>query len=203
MAVSAPMGALRLQGLGVFRVWGGWHDDSGGSLDCSRTAAGNGRRIVGNGSRVGRMCPRQANPEQHDEQVEWLPGGIRISIRLGLLDRRDGAVDCRFAIGQGLIESHALQSGPIVHPDPVRLAERVVVDISDDLGDGFGSHGQRTKELGRVHGHDGSEKCLLVAEVGVQTLFAGVGGAGNAINPGAGQAMLGEFGPGRRHDCVS
>jgi hypothetical protein len=69
-------------------------------------------------------------------------------------------------------------------------------DLLAACGAVVGAQRDRTEELGDIGSDHFAEEGLLVAEVGVEAFLARLGGPGDAVDPGPGQPVLGEFGSG-------
>jgi hypothetical protein len=75
---------------------------------------------------------------------------------------------------------------------PAHIADEVVGGEGDVLGEG--------PEAGGQHG---VKELVLVAVVGVDGLLVGVGGGGDAVDPGSGDAVGGELvGGGLEESCL-
>ena len=94
----------------------------------------------------------------------------------------------------GWVEGDAFQVRPGDHPVVLGVVAGQIVDVAGELGDCVGTQGHRLEELDAVGGHHFAKERLLVAEVGVEAFLAGLGGSGDAVDPGPGQTVLGEFG---------
>ena len=69
-----------------------------------------------------------------------------------------------------------------------------VEEVADEIGDRVGVELDGPEELRTIGGHQVAEQALFVAEVRVEAFFTGAGGAGDAVDPGSGKAVLGKFG---------
>ena len=78
-----------------------------------------------------------------------------------------------------------------------------VIDVADKLRYRVRAQCDGGEELRGIGGDNAAEQGFLVAEVGVKPLLAGVGGLGDPVDPGAGQPILGELGPGGAQDRVT
>ena len=112
------------------------------------------------------------------------------------------ATDSRPSSGRR-VQRQPLQAGPGHHAQVLGPPASQVVDVTDELRYRVGTQPDGGEKLRGIGCDDAAEQRFLVAEVGVQPLFAGVRGSGNAVDSRAGQPVLGELGPRGAQDRVA
>nr|WP_232073039.1 hypothetical protein [Mycobacterium stomatepiae] len=151
-----------------------------------------------------RLRPGQGDAEQQHQQVHRLPEGIHVARRLGRLDGGDVAGRDRFtAVGGRRVQHQTLQIGPRHHPQVLGPPAGQVIDLADELRHRVRTQRDGGEELRHVGGDHPAEQRLLVLEVRVKPLLAGIRVARNAIDPGTGQPVLRELRPCGRQDRLA
>ena len=148
------------------------------------------------------MHPRQADPDEQHEQIDGLPEGVDVTLRLGGFDGGDVLVGDGPPVGVGLVEGDAFQVGPGDHSVVLGMDARQIVDIAREFGDGVGPQGDGAEELGAVGGHHFTKQCLFVPEVGVEAFLAGLGGPRDSVDPSTRKSVAGELRPGGSQDLT-
>jgi len=130
-------------------------------------------------------------------------GGGGAAGGLGGLDGAQFAPGNVVAAGLRIVEYQAFQPGPRHHAEVFGPLTGKVEDVTDEFGHRIGPHCQGMEELRAVSGCHETKQRLFVAEMGVETFLAGVGGLCDPVDPGAGQPVLREFGPGGGQDLAA
>jgi hypothetical protein len=149
------------------------------------------------------VCPREPEAEQDDEQFGWVPTQVDQSARLCGLDSGDGLFVQELAVSLRAIKRQTFEARPCHHAEVFGSPAGDVEDLPGEFRRVLELEFDCTEQRRTVGGDYLAEQRILVAEVGVQTFLAGIGGLGDAVYARTGETVLRELRPRGIEDLVA